>query len=237
MREEKIRFESFELTPNGTVRPSAVLRRLQQAARDDLNSFGISYQDLRDQNMAFVVSRMALEFFHPLEGEKELLLRTGPNPTRGATFPRSFVIEDQTGVLCRAMSLWALIDFEKKLLLRPSALPKEIPAVEDLSGGLSCLRLAKVQGEMPNAFESRKVYASMLDQNDHLNNCNYADLACDLLPEDCDEVKTIHLSFQKEARRNDVLLLDRFDRDGSYQIQASFADSTETCFLCQIETF
>ena len=60
MKEEIVRFESYDLSASGFVRFSAVLRRLQQIAGDDLDSYGVSYRDLREKNMAFVVSRVAL---------------------------------------------------------------------------------------------------------------------------------------------------------------------------------
>ncbi|MBR7165385.1 MAG: hypothetical protein IKD18_03805 [Clostridia bacterium] len=238
MREEKMRFESFELSASGFVRPSAVMRRMQQAARDDLNSFGISYEAMREKSMAFVVSRMALVFNRPVPGEVPLVLRTAANPTRGATFPRSFVLEDEAGEpVMRAMSLWALLDFEKRTLLRPSALWEEIPSFADLSDGVSCARLMKPSGILPCYSEERKVYASMLDQNNHLNNCNYADLATDLLPADAGEVKELQIAFQHEARLGEVLSLNGYDTSEGLLVSGGFRDREDNCFLCQIKLF
>lgn len=238
MREEKLRFESFELSASGFVRPSAVMRRMQQAARDDLNSFGISYEAMREKSMAFVVSRMALVFNRPVPGEVPLVLRTAANPTRGATFPRSFILEAEEGVpVMRAMSLWALLDFEKRSLLRPSALWEEIPYFDDLSGGVSCARLIKPSNQSPCYLDERKVYASMLDQNNHLNNCNYADLATDLLPEGAGEVKELQIAFQHEARLGEVLSLNGFETPDGLLVSGGFHDREDNCFLCQIKLF
>ena len=236
MREERIRFESYELTPEGNVRPSAVMRRMQQAARDDLADFGITYEDMRKKNMAFVVSRMALDFFRPVKGEKELLLRTAANPCRGATFPRSFLLEDENGVLMRGMSLWALVDFQKRSLLRPSALWAQIPDFPDLTDGLLCDRLILPDREA-DLFDERKVYASMLDQNNHLNNCNYADLATDLLPDGAGTVKNLQISFQNEARLGEVLEMKGYVQNGEYLVAGSFRGREGNCFLSKIILF
>lgn len=237
MREEIVRFESYELSASGFVRPSAILRKMQQAAREDLNSFGISYQDMREKNMAFVVSRMALIFDRPVTGEVPLTLVTAANPVRGATFPRSFLLRDENGPLVRGMSLWALLDFEKRALLRPSALWAQIPEFDDVSDGVTCARLMLPKEEKPFCFEERKVYASMLDQNNHLNNCNYADLATDLLSPEAGEVKEIQISFQKEARLGEVLLLEGFGNEKDLLVSGAFRDKNESSFLCQIKTF
>lgn len=237
MRQETIRFESYELTSGGFVRAGTVMRRLQQAAREDLLSFGISYEDLREKNMAFVISRIALRFERPVYGERPLTLRTGPNPVHGATFPRSFVLEDEKGVCMRALSLWALLDFEKRALLRPSALWKELPCSEDFSEGLSCERLVYPKGLTPDYTDERRVYASMLDQNDHLNNCNYADLATDLLPQGRDLVRELHIAFQHEARLGEVLKMEGFETEDGCIVSGNFSHRDEACFLCKIKNF
>lgn len=236
MREEIVRFESYDLASSGFVRPSAIMRRMQQAAREDLASFGITYEDMRKENMAFVVSRMALDFERSVKGEQDLVLRTAANPTHGATFPRSFVLEDEEGICMRAMSLWALLDFEKRSLLRPSALWAEIPTFSDLSDGLVCERLIQPVGE-PDLWDERRVYASMLDQNNHLNNCNYADLATDLLPDGENCVKQLHIAFQNEAKLGEVLQMRGFHQDGSFLISGSFSQREGNCFLSKVVLF
>lgn len=238
MREEKITFESFDLNTFDHVRPSAVLRRMQQIARNDLDSFGVQYEQLRERGMVFVVSRMALRFVRPIPGEVPLTLRTAPDASHGATFPRSFVLEDEKGVVMQAMSLWALLDFNKRTLLRASALGGDLPVYADLSGGLVCERLVGNQDEKEPLFiDRRRVYDSMLDQNNHLNNCNYADLALDLLPEGAGEVQEMHITFQHEARLGDTLLMKGYEKDGSYLVSGSFEDREENCFLAKIKLF
>lgn len=237
MREEMIRFESYDLQANGVVRPSAIMRRMQQIARDDLNSYGISYDGMRNMNMAFVVSKMALVFERPVRGEIPLKLCSAANPTHGVTFPRSFVLEDEEGVCMRAMSLWALVDFEKRSLLRPSALGEELPTFDDLSGGVVCMRLAKPQFGAAKYSDHRRVYPSMLDQNQHLNNCNYADLATDLLPSGQETVKELHITFQHEVRLGETLFLEGFEEEGGILVSGMNSDQKQSSFLCHIKTF
>ena len=236
MKEEIIRFESYDLSAAGFVRPSAIMRRMQQIARDDLADFGITYEDMRAKNMAFVVSKIALDFVRPVQGEVNLVLKSAANPTHGVTFPRSFTLSDEKGVCMRAMSLWALVDFENRSLLRPSALWEEIPSFPDLSDGLLCERLSKPT-ELPDLSDERRVYPSMLDQNHHLNNCNYADLATDLLPDLCSQVKTLHLTFQHEALLGEVLHIEGFGKEKEYLVSGSFTLREGTCFLCKIHLF
>lgn len=237
MREETVLFESYDLSASGEVRPSAILRRLQEIAGRDLDSYGISYADLRARNMAFVVSKISLIFERPLKEMTPYTIRTCAQATHGATFPRSFVIEDAEGVVARANSLWALLDFEKRCLLRASALGDDLPSFPDLSGGLVCERLGRVKDVQPDFTDRRRVYASLLDRNCHLNNCNYADIATDLFPMEDFSVKEIHITFQKEARLGDVLFMQGYSLEDGYQVCGSFDDREENCFLSKIKLF
>ena len=146
-------------------------------------------------------------------------------------------MEDEAGVVARANSLWALLDFEKRSLLRADALGSDLPYFPDLSGGLLCQRLFCPREATPLAVDTRKIYASMLDRNNHLNNCNYADLATDLLPEEHPEVREMHITFQKEARLGEVLSLEAFPEEKGALVSGFFRDRGEPCFLCKINLF
>ena len=237
MKEFILQFKSYDLSSTGTVRPSAIMRRMQQAAREDLDSFGVTYQDMRDRNMAFVVSRMSLKFFRPLRGGVNYTLKTGPMPSHGATFPRSFIITDEEGPVMVAMSLWALLDFEKRCLLRASAFGTDLDTIEDLTEGFTCERISKPRDLTPVYFDERRVYSSLLDENCHLNNCNYADLATDLIPGGKADVKEMHISFQKEATLDEVLLMNAYEQEDSLLVSGTFKDRDEPCFLCKICLF
>ena len=235
MRENIIRFEGYELDSNGCVRPSAIMRRMQQCAMEDLLSYGITDSSMRANNMAFVVSRMALRFDKPIASGKELRLRTSANPTRGVTFPRSFEIKEGDETVFRCYSLWALLDLEKRMILRPSALKDEFGVSEVLCGELSCERLLRPKEQAPVYTDTRKVYASLLDQNKHLNNCNYADIALDLLPPDVTGIREIQIAFQHEAYLGEELLMEGWQNETGYLVSGAFAHREENCFLCQIK--
>jgi acyl-CoA thioesterase FadM len=237
MKEERIRFESYDLEPSGVVRASSILRRMQQLARDDLNSLGVSYEGMREKNMAFVVFRSALYFDRPVPGERDLVLQTAAGQTKGATFPRSFVLRDESGVYMKAMTHWVLLDFEKRSLLRPSALGTEIPFFEDLTDGLGCARLSHPGSREADFQDIRKVYASLLDQNNHLNNCNYADLATDLIYDLPGQIQEIQITYQHEARLGDTLSLKGYHQDDGVLICGEFCDRDEICFQCLIKKF
>ena len=237
MKEETISFKTYDYAHNGTVRTSAVLRRLQQIAQDDLDAFGIRYEDLKARGIAFVISRMALSFSHPVPGEKDLILSTAANPVRGITFPRTFHMRDDRGVFFRAKSHWALIDLEKRSLVRPASLGATLPTDADLAPDLVLARLLIPKDKDPVLRDTRRVYPSMLDRNGHLNNCYYADLAEDLLPEEKMEKGEIHISYQHEARAGQTLELEGYDTESGALCVGKFPAEDKICFYYQIRKF
>ena len=234
MKEKRIRFESYDFSFDGSIRTSSILRRLQQIAQDDLDAFGIHYNDLKARGIAFVISRMALSFQRPVPGEKDLSLATAANPVRGITFPRTFRLWDENGVILCAKSHWALIDLEKRSLVRPSALGTAVPTDADLAPDLVPARLVAPKDTAPQWTDTRRVYPSMLDRNGHLNNCNYADLACDLLPPETFTVGEIHIAYQHEALVDQTLILDGFDVPEGRLVVGRFPDEDKICFYYQV---
>ncbi|MBQ3865810.1 MAG: hypothetical protein II776_02830 [Clostridia bacterium] len=204
MQEKIVRFQSFDLAPDHHPRPGAVLRQMQQLAREHMNTFGHTYYSMLADNMVFILTRMAMRRLAPIPGEKDLRLVTGANGVHGASFYRSFALYDGEEVLFTAQTEWVLLDFRDRRILRPTALKWDAPADPVLCGDLAARRLSVPETGETVARDQRKIYLSMLDENDHLNNCVYVDLIFDTLP-DGFAWRELYLNFVKEVRRGETL--------------------------------
>ena len=129
MLEQTIKIKSYDVHPNGVVKISALQKYMQQIAREDSDSYGATYAKMRDANMVFVITRLAMEFERPLRDEDIVTIRTINNRLEGASFVREFLFFSGGEQVAAATTLWALLDFEKRSILRPSALPFTIPAL------------------------------------------------------------------------------------------------------------
>ena len=197
--EKIIRFQSFDLAPDHHPRPGAVLRQMQQLAREHMNTFGHTYYSMLEDGMVFILTRLSLRREKDVPGEKDLRLVTGANGVHGASFYRSFALYDGEELLMRAHTEWVLLSFTDRRILRPTALKWDAPEDPVLCGELTASRLLPPESGEVIARDERRVYLSMLDENDHLNNCVYVDLIFDVLPRDF-AWKEMTLNFLKEVR-------------------------------------
>ena len=212
MLEQTVHFSSFDLAPDHHPRPGAILRYMQQLAREHMNTFGHTYYSMLEDGMVFILTRLSMRRITAVPGEKDLRLVTGANGVHGASFYRSFALYDGEELLLTCHTEWVLLDFANRRILRPTKLNWDAPEDPVLCGDLTAPRLAPREGGEAFARDDRKVYLSMLDENDHLNNCVYADLIFDILPPEFDW-RELSLNFLKEVRRGETLSLvaERFE--------------------------
>ena len=90
MLEQTIKIKSYDVHPNGVVKISALQKYMQQIAREDSDSYGATYAKMREANMVFVITRLAVEFERPLRDEDIVTIRTINNRLEGASFVREF---------------------------------------------------------------------------------------------------------------------------------------------------
>ena len=234
MLEKIVHFQSFDLAPDHHPRPGAVLRYMQQLAREHMNSFGHTYYSMLEDGMVFIMTRLSIQRFTDVPGEKDLRLVTGANGVHGASFYRSFALYDGEELLLTCHTEWVLLDFANRRILRPSALKWDAPEDPVLCGDLTAQRLMPpVDGELI-ARDERKVYLSMLDENDHLNNCVYADIIFDTLPADL-SWREFSLNFLKEARRGEILSVVAEKTDEGVFVRGELPDGA-TSFRARLLT-
>lgn len=229
MQQKTVRFQSFDLAPDHQPRPGALLRQMQQVAREHMAACGKTYLEMMEEGMVFIITRLAMQFHAPVPGETDLVLTTATNGIHGASFYRSFSFSDGEKDLVTAQTEWVLLDFKNRRLLRPTALKMDFPDDPVLCGGLSARRItAMAQGDLI-ARDERKVYFSMLDENDHLNNCVYADMVFDTLSRDV-HPKELHINFLKEVREGQVLAITATQTPDGIVLQGDFAEGEGTSF-------
>ena len=178
------KIESYDVQPNAFARISSLFRIFQKAACDDCDSTGMTYEVLRDNNIAFVLTKMTLEIYENIEMYDKLLVTAKPRGCRGASFLRDYELKKDGKILARCCSEWVIIDFEKRRILRPTAL--------DALGGVPVDNTDMFEIVSPDMnfteanmtyADTRKVYYSQIDRNNHMNNTFYPDIVYDYLPE------------------------------------------------------
>lgn len=184
----KTRVESYDVQPNGIIRPSALFKLFQKIAGDDLDKTGMTYDILRSHGIVFVLTKNTVKFYDEIKRYDEISVTTYPRETRGVSFIRDYDVRIGDKVVAYASSAWVLLDINNRRLLRPNALDPigTIPTCTDNLIEIEDKRI-KFKSDDLDETDVRKVYYSQIDTNGHMNNTFYADIVFDYLP---DELRT-----------------------------------------------
>ncbi len=180
----KTRIESYEVTPDGTLKVSALFRIFQKIAGDDLDSAGLTYDSLRESGIVFVLTKMSVEFMENIRVYDDISVITRPRGCKGAVYIRDYDVFIGETRVAYCTSQWVIIDFNTRKILRPSTIAERFLLKDDLENIYPIENPKfKFKSEELAKIDTRKIYYSQLDQNEHMNNTFYPDIVLDYLPE------------------------------------------------------
>lgn len=190
------------------LKPGRILTFMQEAAGDHSALLGTDRPALQQRNLFWAVIRHRVQVTRLPRAGETVTVETWPMPTTRSAYPRSTLALDADGnELFRCISLWVLMDTEKRRMILPG---KSGVEVEGLVRGSE---LAVPDSLMPLQTENRvarTVRFSDLDWNGHMNNCRYLDWVADTLPAAFHKqhpLKDFSVCYLNECRENDIVML------------------------------
>ncbi len=186
---------------NGVCRLSSLMKYIQSAAEAQLCENGMSYDNLRAMNRAFVLTRITMQVKSAVRANQRLRATTYPCESRGFSFLRCYSLERDGESVAKAASVWALIDTEAKSLVRVNnfELGLETYAPNDVSFN---------RFTMPKGMEKVGIYPvnyDDTDQNMHMNNTRYPDVYSNFLDLFGKRISLITINYSNEAKAGEVL--------------------------------
>ena len=165
------------------LKPSALLRYVEQVSADHARTFGMTDQFFKDHGVAVLVGKQALQFDRVPQRAEKLTLLTRAEASRRGSVKRITTVTDAEGkqvamVDCR----WIVVSLAENRILREPGWTVDGFWNETVEGELP-LQLHKCREGLTSAGEWTVRY-SQCDLNGHLNNAFYLDLVCDALPLD-----------------------------------------------------
>lgn len=235
MLERTLTAESYDVYPNGVLKPSALMRYMQQLAREDCDSLGATYPFMRSLNTVFVLTKLGIEFFRPIASGETFLIKTYNNSIAGVVFDREFELFSEGELVARASTFWTLVRYDTRALVRPKDFPVKFESLGLEIEGVEVPRRFDDTGVVET--EKRRVRVSDLDENDHLNNCVYADIALDALDgfNGLDNwAKSVKIVFRHEARLKEELSIFTKEQDGKNLVFAFVGEEKKPCFEAEL---
>ncbi len=232
MLKKKVKIESYEVGPDGNVKLSSLMKHMQQAALDDCDQYGASYENLREEDLVFVIIKFGIRFFSPIRKNDEIEILTVNDRLESIYFVRDFVIYKDGLPAAEATTQWILIRFSTRSPMRPNS--SKYPMTE-MKMGLTKLVIPRSFGsDDAETTETHIVRYSELDENYHLNNTVYADLVYDYAGIPVGEVESCFISFAGEALLGDRLLIGRSGDEKHSDIKCVNERSGKVCFKAAI---
>lgn len=197
------------------LRPGALVEMMIQAAVGSADSLGMGYEDLKKQDLFWVLHRLTIEIDRPLKLDETIDVETWPKDVDGLNYLRDFLVRDEAGhIVVRATSGWLAVTREKKRLAAISQAQTDI---------LTSLKNKHAIPEMPEKLKVitggdpafiRPVWYDF-DINRHVTSHRYIDWMIDSFPLD-HLVKNypgyLSVNYIKEIKPGETIKLQRVQK-------------------------
>ena len=219
------RIRYSETDEGGKLTAAGIINYMQDCSTFHSEDAGVGVETLNIRRKAWMLSSWQILIDrYPRLGEN-VVISTWHNESRGINGFRNFLISSPEGErMVRAGSVWFLYDLDKGV---PVRVREEDTAPYGTPGPK--LDLGKVPKRiiLPGEYEEREPVAVLrhhLDSNHHVNNAQYIEMACELIPPYL-TVREIRAEYRKAAVLGDVL----YPRLGREELAAGQAWITALC--------
>lgn len=210
-----------EIGEDGWICGSSLLHRFETIASAHVDGLDLGFEQMIANNRIWVMTKIKYVIYKKVEAGSSCHLGTYPRPKKGLTFYRDYYLWDAAGdVAAAATSQWCILNFKTR---RPERTEIEVPGEcidqEPFETGIEKIRWMPEEGSAPAVCHL--VSEADLDQNQHVNNCRYADMIDEALATSEHREVTIH--FARETRLGDEILLYT---DGTQHVVGTLTDGT-----------
>lgn len=228
-------FMPFNVTSDKTdmfarLRPGALLNLLIESAIQSADSLGFGYSGLQKHQLFWVLSRISIEIYRPMQWYEAGTVETWPKDLEKILYLRDFIIRDhREEVVGRATSGWLAIDSVTK---RPKKLSdielslfnrlKDKHAMDTLPEKLQHIS----EGE---TFNMQATYFD-IDLNAHVTSSRYVDWMMDTFGPDFHNKNyptSLTINFMRETKPGESIRLMRQVIDPKSYVFEGFNNSQE----------
>lgn len=234
----KFEISSADTDSFGRIRLGSLINLLIQSAIKSADSLGFGFKSLSQQKMLWVLSRLSIEIYKPLQWYDVAEVETWPKNVERIFYIRDFIVRNQNNeIIAKATSAWLAIDLDSR---RPKTLDKETTEQFTLlkdKHALDCSpeKLMKVEGDntgtiSPNFFD--------FDFNKHVTATRYTDWMMNTFPLEFHEKhypKKLTVNYLKEILANEQIDIIKKDNDTESLFEGTNLNNDMVAFRGKIE--
>ena len=193
-----------EVGRRGLMTLPALINAFQDVSTFQSEALGVGLAWLRNEQRAWVLTHWHIVIDRYPSLCEPVTAGTFATHFRGFTAKRNFYLRDGSGtMIARAASTWALIDLETGRPLHPE------PAFTIPYGTLPALEMPPEPRRVKVPEDAAPcapvtVTRGLIDTNEHVNNCQYIQMALDLLPRETEPAR-LAVDYRRAAVLGDVI--------------------------------
>lgn len=193
-----------EIDHRGTMTLPALINYFQDCSTFHSESLGLGMERLKQEKKAWVLSYWQIIIDRYPKLYEKITTGTFATEFKGLFGNRNFYMKDEEGrrIAC-ANSIWVFMDLEKRRPCRPA---EEDIAPYGVNEPLD-MPYEDRKISVPEVFEDRESFPVRkyhIDTNEHVNNCQYVQMALEMLPGDI-SVRQVRVDYKKSAVLGDII--------------------------------
>lgn len=193
-----------EIDHRGTMTLPALINYFQDCSTFHSESIGLGMERLKQEKKAWVLSYWQIIVDRYPKLYEKITTGTFATEFKGLFGNRNFYMKDGEGrrIAC-ANSIWVFMDLEKGRPCRPA---EEDIAPYGVNEPLD-MPYEDRKISVPEVFEDREPFPVRkyhIDTNEHVNNCQYVQMALEVLPGEM-EVQNLRVEYKKSAIYGDMI--------------------------------
>lgn len=217
------------------LKPGSFMDLAQELANVSADSLGFGFDDLQHYGMAWVLSRMHIEFRSLPRWKDVVELQTWHKGFEGPFYVRDFRMLDAVGTpIVLATSSWLVFDVASRRLLRREHLEEKLPMdtrYPESAIDAPCDKIVMPQEGLEEVAEHRVSYSDV-DFVGHANNARYVVWAMDCLDYETvstRRVRSLRINFNKEIRPGESVAIFRAPVEGGWVVEGRVEDRSSFC--------
>ena len=191
-----------------TITIPAIINYFQDCSTANSEVLGVGREYLIEHHRAWILNSWHIIINRYPHYMEEIEVSTWAIGFKGVFGPRAFCMKTKEGeVLACANSLWVCVDTQTGRPKKPNKEEIEMYGVEEpLNMEQVSRKIIVPEGAME--VDRIKVRSYHIDTNHHMNNCQYIQIAMEVLPEGY-QVRQVRAEYKKSAVYNDMILIKR----------------------------
>ena len=194
----------YEKDLNRNLKPVSMFNFMQDVASMAAEEHGFGPSYIFSHNLAWFVLKYKLIILEHINDMEEIEVKTESRGTTKLFAGRDFYFYHKGKVFAKASSLWALVDFDSKKMVKPQeVLGDRIPVFEKREDDLEYEKIPQVESfGQPILKKEFRIRFDDLDVNRHVNNANYVAWALETLDYNfkCENaIKSMDVYYKKDV--------------------------------------